>query len=66
MIDYLVNIGWEGLLLLDDIMFEQYPVMQKMWYDLPYEKYDMTPVGHYSGTGLLNIGNKFELEFIAG
>ena len=65
MIEYLVNIGWEGLLLLDDIKFEQYPVMQKMWYDLPYEKYDVTEIGHYSGTGLLNIGNKFELQFIA-
>ena len=65
MIEYLVNIGWEGLLLLDDIMFAQYPVMQKMWYNLPYEKYDITEVGHYSGTGLLNIGNKFELQFIA-
>ena len=65
MIDYLINIGWKGLLLLDDIMYQAYPVMQKMWYDLPYEKYDMTPVGHFSGTGLLNIGNKFELEFIA-
>ena len=66
MIEFLVEKGWEGLLLLDDIMYQQYPAMTKMWYELPYEKYDLTEIGHYSGTGLINIGKKFELEFIQG
>ena len=40
--------------------------MNEMWDNFEYEKYDATEVGHFSGTGILNIGNKYELEFIIG
>jgi hypothetical protein len=67
MINYLKSIGWEGILLLDDIDPNQsYPwvEMLEMWNKISEEKYDVTDIGHYSGTGLVNIGNKFEIEIV--
>lgn len=64
MIQFLVDKGWEGLLLLDDIKYAAYPGMTEMWNTLPYKKYDVTDIGHHSGTGLLNIGKKFTIEFV--
>ena len=63
MIQFLVDKGFEGLILLDDILL---PGITPMWNSLEYEKYNVTEIGHYSGTGILNIGKKFELEFIKG
>jgi hypothetical protein len=64
MIKYLVDNGWEGILLLDDISHETFPGMIQMWNDLPYEKYDLKDIGHFSGTGLINIGDKFTIEIL--
>lgn len=64
MIDYLIGIGWEGLVLLDDISETLWPEINKMWNSLPYEKYDLTDIGHMSGTGLVNIGNKFKIIIV--
>ena len=61
MIDYIINQGFEGLIILDDIS-DMFPGMLTMWDSLPYEKYQVTDIGHFSGTGILNIGNKFEIE----
>jgi len=36
--------------------------MNNWWNELQYEKYDVSDVGHFSGTGILNIGDKFTIE----
>ena len=64
MVEFIINQGFEGLILLDDIHLNS--AMNEMWDNFEYEKYDATEVGHFSGTGILNIGNKYELEFIIG
>lgn len=64
MINYLIGTGWEGIILLDDISEALWPEINKMWNSLPYEKYDLTEIGHMSGTGLVNIGNKFEIDIV--
>lgn len=67
---FLYSIGWEGLLILDDIL-PNWPAniqganpveMNNWWNSLTEEKYDVSDVGHFSGTGIVNIGNKFTLE----
>jgi hypothetical protein len=63
MLRYLEDVGWSGLLLLDDIGSE-WPAIEQMWAALPYEKYDVTDIGHWSGTGLINFGDKFEIEIV--
>lgn len=61
MLDFLEKKGFRGLLLLDDIG-PDWPAMNSWWNGLTHEKFDLTDVGHFSGTGLLNFGNRFELE----
>jgi predicted O-methyltransferase YrrM len=71
--DFLKNkIRWEGLLILDDILpnwpahnMGADPVAMNIWWNsIEEEKYDFSDVGHFSGTGLVNLGSKFEIEVI--
>jgi hypothetical protein len=62
MIQFLVDKGWSGMLLLDDISEELWKPIYDMWASLPYEKHDLSEIGHYSGTGLINLGDKFSIE----
>jgi hypothetical protein len=64
MVEHIVQQGYEGLILLDDIHLSS--EMENMWNNFEYEKHDATEIGHFSGTGILNIGNKFELDFVFG
>jgi hypothetical protein len=49
--DYLVSINYKGYLLLDDIHlnFE----MERFWGSITKEKYDITNIGHSTGTGVV-------------
>ena len=49
--DYLVSINYKGYLLLDDIHlnFE----METFWGSIIQEKYDITNIGHSTGTGVV-------------
>jgi predicted O-methyltransferase YrrM len=53
MIERLLQAGYKGALLLDDIHLN--PEMQALWDGIPAAlvKHDLTRVGHYSGTGLV-------------
>lgn len=54
MIQYLKDIGWSGLLLFDDIHLN--PEMEAFWNSFPEEdRYDLTHLGHWSGTGLVKF-----------
>lgn len=48
---YLKEINWVGYLLLDDINLNK--EMKEFWNSIELEKYDITPYGHWSGTGLV-------------
>jgi hypothetical protein len=50
-INYLVSINYKGYLLLDDIHlnFE----MERFWSSITKEKYDLTSIGHSTGTGVV-------------
>lgn len=49
-VDNLNKIKYKGLVMFDDLYFNE--AMTKFWEDLPNEKYDLTSIGHHSGTGL--------------
>lgn len=51
MLDFLVEIGWEGFLLFDDIYLNK--EMNNFWNDISHKKYDLTKLGHFSGTGMV-------------
>jgi len=48
---YLQLINWKGMLLLDDILLND--PMKEFWNDITEEKYDITNVGHATGTGIV-------------
>ena len=48
---YLKDINWKGYLLLDDIHLNA--PMKEFWNQIDNEKYDITSMGHWSGTGLV-------------
>jgi predicted O-methyltransferase YrrM len=69
-VEFLYKQNWEGLLILDDIL-PNWPriipgadpvAMNEWWSGITEEKYDVSDVGHFSGTGIVNIGNKFKIE----
>jgi len=67
MVEFLKEKKWSGILIVDDIstvLDNPYPEMRSMWLDFPYEKYDVSDIGHYSGTGIVNFGEKFELKIV--
>lgn len=49
-VDHLNEIKYKGLVMFDDIYLNY--EMKKFWTELKNEKYDLTEVGHFSGTGL--------------
>ena len=51
--DYLIKINYKGYVLCDDIHLNQ--GMKDWWNSILIEKHDVTEVGHFSGTGLINF-----------
>jgi hypothetical protein len=51
--NHLREINWKGILLLDDIHLNE--PMRYFWNNITEDKYDMTHVGHWSGTGLVHF-----------
>lgn len=50
-VDYLTSISYVGYLILDDIHLNN--EMEKFWSSIPLEKYDITNIGHSTGTGVV-------------
>ena len=51
-IQFLKEVKWNGILLLDDIDCEYFPVLNDVWNNLDLEIYNITKKGHWSGSGL--------------
>ena len=51
--NHLKRIGFKGLLLLDDIHLNL--IMEKFWYGISEDKEDLTDLGHWSGSGLVDF-----------
>jgi hypothetical protein len=52
--DFLKSINWNGILMLDDIHLNN--EMKNFWNSIEYKKYDITNIGHWSGTGIVDFG----------
>jgi predicted O-methyltransferase YrrM len=50
--DYLTAIDYKGYVICDDIFLNE--PMKKWWDGITVEKYDVTSIGHMSGTGIIN------------
>jgi 2-polyprenyl-3-methyl-5-hydroxy-6-metoxy-1,4-benzoquinol methylase len=49
-VDHLIKINYKGLVMFDDINLNK--EMSNFWNGLKNEKYDLTNLGHYTGTGI--------------
>jgi len=49
--NHLRSINWKGILILDDIHLNQ--PMKDFWNGISEKKYDITNIGHWSGTGIV-------------
>ena len=49
--NHLRSINWKGLLMLDDIHLNE--PMRDFWNSITEEKYDISNIGHWSGTGIV-------------
>ena len=49
--EYIESIGYSGYLLLDDIHLNT--EMERFWGSITKEKYDITSIGHSTGTGVV-------------
>ncbi len=50
-VNHLVKINYKGLVMFDDIHLNE--EMSNFWNGLKNEKYDLTEIGHHSGTGIV-------------
>jgi predicted O-methyltransferase YrrM len=57
----LLTSNFSGILICDDIILN--PGMVNFWNSIKKEKYDLTDVGHWSGTGLVNFSDE-KIEII--
>jgi hypothetical protein len=57
----LKNIGYKGYVIVDDINLNK--LMIEFWNSITHDKYDITDIAHWSGTGIINIGeNNLEIN----
>lgn len=60
-VDVLLSIDFQGILVCDDIHLNSQ--MEKWWNSIKLKKYDLTTVGHKSGTGVVDFsGNTVEIR----
>lgn len=48
--------GYKGILVMDDIHLND--AMKAVWSTISHPKYDVTPYGHWSGTGIVCFDNQ--------
>jgi hypothetical protein len=51
--DFLIEIGYKGYVICDDIFLNE--SMKNWWDSIEIEKYDVTEIGHSTGTGIINF-----------
>jgi hypothetical protein len=59
---FLKKIGYTGFVICNDIwLFKE--MRDNFWYKIPHnEKYDISHLGHYSGTGIISFGESIKFD----
>ena len=59
---YLKDINYTGFVICDDIWYFK-EMRDNFWYKIPNSnKYDLTDIGHWSGTGIIAFNNNHNLQ----
>jgi hypothetical protein len=60
-----LNIGYNGFVVCDDIWHFK-DMRDRFWYKIPYfNKFDLTELGHFSGTGIFTFNNNVKFEVLS-
>jgi hypothetical protein len=60
--NYLKSINYQGFVVCDDIWYFK-EMRDKFWHKIPYEeRYDLTDIGHWSGTGIFTFNNEISFD----
>lgn len=54
--DFLLENNWKGYMVVDDLI--RYVGVAEWYEGVDVKKYDLTPIGHATGTGLLDFSNR--------
>jgi len=59
---YLSDIGYRGFVIYDDIWYFK-SMRNQLWYKIPEsQRFDLTEVGHWSGTGIVNFNENIQFD----
>jgi predicted O-methyltransferase YrrM len=62
MYNFLKSIDYNGFIICDDIWYFK-EMRDNFWYKINYEeRYDVTSLGHWSGTGIINMNKNITFE----
>ena len=56
------EINFQGIVILDDINLNEN--MRRFWNNIKQEKYDISNLGHWSGTGLVQFGKLYNIQIV--
>ena len=59
----LKQIDYKGILILDDIHLQKYGDMEGFWQKIDLPKYDLTLVGHCTGTGMVDFSGQLQVIY---
>jgi hypothetical protein len=62
MFEYLESINWSGIVLLDDTREDIWPDIYKFVKSIKYKTHDVTDIGHFSGTAIVEFGDNWTVE----
>jgi hypothetical protein len=62
MFKYLKSINWSGIVLLDDTREDLWPDIDRFVKSIKYKTYDVTDIGHFSGTTVVEFGDNWTVE----
>jgi len=63
-LDFLAEVEYKGLLIFDDIAY--FKGMISFWNNIKFKKYNISSVGHWSGTGIVDIYNNHNVKIMQG
>lgn len=64
MFDFLESISWSGIIILDDTRADLWPQIADFVSQIKYVTHDVTDIGHFSGTAIVEFGDKYKVKVI--
>lgn len=64
MFKFLESIEWSGIIILDDTRADLWPMIANFVSEIKYVTHDVTDIGHFSGTMIVEFGHKYKVKVV--